>query len=116
MPIFYIIGIVVSLPLIIHCIRTGRNTIWVIVLLSLPLIGSAAYFFVEIFPELRSSRASQRAIRTTLLLDLRNGCARRIPSSQREEAAIRAASPRRTHSRCSPERRQASPTAESRAG
>jgi len=63
MPLLYIVAIVVSIPLIIHCIRTGRNTIWVFVMLSLPLIGSAAYFFVEIFPELRSSRASRRAMR-----------------------------------------------------
>jgi hypothetical protein len=63
MPLLYIVGIAVSIPLIIHCIRTGRNTVWVFVMLSLPLIGSAAYFFVEIFPELRSSRTSQRAMR-----------------------------------------------------
>jgi hypothetical protein len=63
MPLLYIVGLVISVPLIIHCIRTGRNTIWVFVLLALPMVGSAAYFFVEIFPELRSSRASRRALR-----------------------------------------------------
>jgi hypothetical protein len=63
MPLLYIVGLVISVPLIIHCIRTGRNTIWVFVLLALPMVGSAAYFFVEIFPELRRSRASQRALR-----------------------------------------------------
>jgi len=63
MPLLYIIGIVVSIPLIVHCIRTGRNTVWVWVLLSLPLVGSAVYFFVEIFPEIRNSRASRRAMR-----------------------------------------------------
>src|SRR3954470_22445332 len=61
--LLYIIGIALSIPLIVHCIRTGRNTIWVWVLLSLPLVGSAVYFFVEIFPELRNSRASRRAMR-----------------------------------------------------
>jgi hypothetical protein len=63
MPLLYILGIAVSVPLIIHCIRTQRSFIWVFVMLSLPLIGSAAYFFVEIFPEMRSSRTSQRALR-----------------------------------------------------
>jgi len=65
----YIIGIALSVPLIVHCIRTGRNTIWVFVLLALPLVGSAVYFFVEVMPGLRDSRTSQRAmrgIRTTL--------------------------------------------------
>ena len=61
--LFYILGIAVSIPLIVHCIRTGRNTIWVFVLLALPLIGSAVYFFVEVLPDLRNSRASRRALR-----------------------------------------------------
>jgi hypothetical protein len=61
--LLYIIGIAVAIPLIIHCIKTGRNTIWVFVMLSLPLIGSGAYFFVEVFPELSRSRGSKRAMR-----------------------------------------------------
>ena len=61
--LLYIIGIALSVPLIVHCIRTGRNTIWVFVLLSLPLIGSAVYFFVEVMPDLRNSRTSRRALR-----------------------------------------------------
>lgn len=65
----YLLGLAISVPLIVHCIRTGRNTIWVFVLLALPLIGSAVYFFVEVLPDLRNSRTSRRAlrgIRTTL--------------------------------------------------
>jgi len=61
--LLYIIGIAISIPLIIHCIRNGRHNMWVFVMLSLPLVGSAAYFFVEIFPDLRNSRASRRAMR-----------------------------------------------------
>ena len=61
--LLYIIGIVVSIPLIVHCIKTGRTTIWVFVMLALPLVGSAVYFFVEVFPELGRSGASRRAIR-----------------------------------------------------
>jgi hypothetical protein len=61
--LFYIIGIALSIPLIVHVIKTGRNTVWVFVLLAFPLIGSAVYFFVEVFPELKSSRTSQRAMR-----------------------------------------------------
>jgi hypothetical protein len=67
--LFYIIGIALSIPLIVHVIKTGRNTVWVFVLLAFPLIGSAVYFFVEIFPDLKNSRSSQRAmrgLRTTL--------------------------------------------------
>jgi hypothetical protein len=61
--LLYIIGIVVSIPLIVHCIKTGRTTIWVFVMLALPLVGSAVYFFVEVFPELGRSGASRRAMR-----------------------------------------------------
>jgi hypothetical protein len=61
--LLYIIGIVVSIPLIVHCIKTGRTTIWVFVMLALPLVGSAVYFFVEVFPDLGRSGASRRAIR-----------------------------------------------------
>jgi hypothetical protein len=59
----YILGILVSIPLIVHCIKTGRTTIWVFVMLALPLVGSAVYFFVEVFPELGRAGASRRAIR-----------------------------------------------------
>jgi hypothetical protein len=61
--LLYIIGIAVSIPLIVHCIKTGRTTIWVFVMLALPLVGSAVYFFVEVFPDLGRAGASRRAIR-----------------------------------------------------
>jgi hypothetical protein len=68
----YIISGALSLGLVVHCIKTGRNTIWVyllVVLMSLPFVGAALYAGVEILPELLRSRGSQRAmrgIRTTL--------------------------------------------------
>lgn len=61
--LLYVVGLAVSLPLIYHCIKTGRNFVWVIVMLALPLLGSAIYFFAEIFPDLGRSGASRRAIR-----------------------------------------------------
>ena len=65
----YILGILVSIPLIVHCIKTGRTPIGVVVMLALPLVGSAVYFFVEVFPELGRAGASRRAsrgVRSTL--------------------------------------------------
>jgi hypothetical protein len=61
--LLYIIGIAISIPLIVHVIKTGRATVWVFVMLAFPIIGSAVYFFVEVFPDLKSSRTSQRAMR-----------------------------------------------------
>ena len=70
--IIYIVSGLLSLALIVHCIKTGGNTIWVyvlVVLMSTPFVGSAVYFAAEILPGLLRSRSSQRAmrgIRTTL--------------------------------------------------
>ena len=70
--LIYIVSGLLSLGLIVHCIKTGRNTIWVyvlVVLITFPFVGSAIYFGAEILPELLKSRTSRRAmrgIRTTL--------------------------------------------------
>jgi hypothetical protein len=69
----YIVSGLLSLAAIVHCIKTGRNTIWVYVLvmlmLSIPFVGAALYAGVEILPELlrsRTSRRTMRGIRSTL--------------------------------------------------
>ena len=58
-----IISGLLSLGMIVHCIKTGRNTIWVYVLIVVPFLGAVAYAAVEILPELLRSRTSQRAMR-----------------------------------------------------
>jgi hypothetical protein len=69
----YLLSGAISLGLIVHCIKTGRNTIWVYVLVVLmtvvPFVGPAVYVAAEILPGLLGSRGSQRAmrgLRTTL--------------------------------------------------
>jgi len=70
--LIYIVSGLLSLGLIVHCIKTGRNTIWVyvlVVLITFPFVGALVYIGAEILPELMKSRTSQRAmrgIRTTL--------------------------------------------------
>lgn len=62
----YIVSGLLSLGLIVHCIKTGRNTIWVyvlVVLITFPFIGSLVYIGAEILPELLRSRTSRRAVR-----------------------------------------------------
>jgi hypothetical protein len=65
--IVYLISGAISLGCVVHCIKTGRNTIWVYVLVVLmtivPVVGPAVYFFAEILPGLLGSRTSQRALR-----------------------------------------------------
>jgi len=70
-PVFIISG-ALSLSLVVHCIKTKRNTIWVyllVVLLWVPFVGAAVYIAVELLPELlhtRTSRQAMRGLRTTL--------------------------------------------------
>lgn len=63
----YIISGLLSLALVVHCIKTGRNTIWVYVLVILitiaPFVGPLVYICAEILPDWFRSRTSQRAVR-----------------------------------------------------
>jgi hypothetical protein len=62
----YIVSGLLSLGMIVHCIKTGGNTIWVyvlVILMSMPFVGAALYAGVEILPGLLRSRTSQRAMR-----------------------------------------------------
>jgi hypothetical protein len=55
--------VIIDIVLIVHCIRTGRNFLWVWVLLALPAVGSVAYLLVEIIPGLIKSQGTRRAVR-----------------------------------------------------
>ena len=61
--LYLILPYVLSLALIVHCIKTGRNWIWVWVMLFLPLLGALAYTAVEILPELFRSQSAHRTAR-----------------------------------------------------
>jgi hypothetical protein len=58
---FLVLSIVVQVLLIVHCIKTGRNTIWIWVLALLSYAGIIAYIAAELLPELFRSRTAQRA-------------------------------------------------------
>jgi hypothetical protein len=60
---YFIISIVIQIVLIVHCIRTGRNWLWITVLLFLPFAGSIAYLVVEILPGMFSGQGTRRAVR-----------------------------------------------------
>jgi hypothetical protein len=59
----FLIHIVIQVLLIIHCIRTGRNTLWIWAIALLPAAGPIAYVLVEIVPGLFNSRGTRRAFR-----------------------------------------------------
>jgi hypothetical protein len=60
---FLILSIALQAAFIIHVIKTGRNTLWIWVLLFLPVAGFVAYLAVEILPELLGSRTARRTAR-----------------------------------------------------
>ena len=54
-----IISFIIQLAVVVHVIKTGRGMMWVFIVLFFPLIGCAAYFIIEVLPELRNSRAGR---------------------------------------------------------
>jgi len=58
-----IISLAIQAGLIIHVIKTGRNTIWIWVLALLSYAGIIAYIAVEIIPDIFRSRTAQRTAR-----------------------------------------------------
>jgi hypothetical protein len=61
--------IIIQVLLIVHVIRTGRNTIWIWVLALLSYAGIIAYVIVEIIPQMLGSRtahATRRSVKRAL--------------------------------------------------
>jgi hypothetical protein len=62
MPIF-LISLIVQIALVVHVLKTGRNTIWVFILIFAPFIGTIAYIIVELLPEWTNSRGARHVRR-----------------------------------------------------
>jgi hypothetical protein len=56
-----ILSLLIQAALIIHVIKTGRNTLWIFAIGLLPGIGSLAYVVAEVLPELFGGRTARRA-------------------------------------------------------
>lgn len=54
--IVYLAILALQIFCIVDVIRRGRNTIWIMALVFLPVASAAAYFIVEILPTLRHNR------------------------------------------------------------
>ena len=63
MSFLYIGSLVLQALLIVHCIKTGRNQIWIWVLALLSFAGVIAYIAAELLPDLLRSRTTQRTVR-----------------------------------------------------
>ncbi len=58
-----VLSLVIQALLIVHCIKTGRNQIWIWVLALLSFAGVIAYIAAELIPDLLRSRTTQRTVK-----------------------------------------------------
>ena len=80
---YFFLSLLVQVALVVHVIKTGRTTLWIWVLVLLPMVGSIAYVLVEILPGLLGSRATQGVLK---------GVRRAIdPNRELRQATVRAA-------------------------
>ena len=63
MAIPFILSIVLQVAFIVHVMKTGRNTMWIYILVFLSYVGILAYLVVEVLPGLSQSRTARRASR-----------------------------------------------------
>ena len=61
--LFALLAIAVQIGLIVHVFRTGRPIYWAFILFFFPLIGSLAYFFIELLPDLQGNPRARNAMR-----------------------------------------------------
>jgi hypothetical protein len=59
--IYWLLPILLQVALVVHVIRTGRNTLWIWLIVFVPLVGGLAYFVVEILPGVFGSRTARQA-------------------------------------------------------
>lgn len=60
MPILFIASIAIQVLCVVHAVRTGRTQPWIFVIVFLPVVGSIAYFLVEVLPGIANTRRSRR--------------------------------------------------------
>ncbi|MGA2187032.1 MAG: tetratricopeptide repeat protein [Steroidobacteraceae bacterium] len=60
MSLVFILTLAIQAGLIVHVIRTGRNTLWIWAIALLPAAGSLAYVVVEILPGVFGGQAARR--------------------------------------------------------
>lgn len=56
-----LVSLAIQVGLIVHIIKTGRNTMWIWIVLLIPLAGTIAYLLIELLPDLMGSRTGRRA-------------------------------------------------------
>lgn len=63
MPLYLLLSYIIQALLIVHCIKTGRNQIWIWVLALLPVASIVAYTAAELVPAMLKSHTTQRTVK-----------------------------------------------------
>lgn len=69
MPVIAIVSLVIQVACAVHCVRTGRETFWIYIIVFIPGLGCLVYFITQILPDLRYNRtvrSAQRRIGETI--------------------------------------------------
>ena len=61
MPLLAILSFAVQIACAVHCVRAGRETFWIYIILFIPGIGSLIYIITQVLPELRYNRQLHQA-------------------------------------------------------
>ena len=61
MPILTLFTFAVDLAFAFHVIRSGRELYWIYIIVFIPGIGPALYFFTQVLPDMKNSRTLKRA-------------------------------------------------------
>lgn len=57
-----ILEVMIQILAIAHAVKTGKDRIWITVLIFLPLAGVAAYLLIEVLPDLLKSKPARQAL------------------------------------------------------
>ena len=60
---FIILSVILQVLFVIHVVKTGRNTTWIWIIVTLPLAGSIAYFILEVLPDIAATKTGRAAKR-----------------------------------------------------
>lgn len=59
MPVL-ILSVLIQIALVIHVVKTGRNTTWIWIVVMLPLAGSVAYLILEVLADIFRTRVARQ--------------------------------------------------------
>lgn len=51
--LFLIATVILQIVCVAHLVRTGRNQLWLLAIMLLPIAGSLAYVVMEVVPDAR---------------------------------------------------------------